>query len=115
MAVIRLNSANLNIDVICGIEESYKPTAEIKKVNKQVEELKEKTYKYLEDKFKTRDTKIIAQMVAASEDFKSKWEQFLLKEYNPELEKIIAKVEKINAKICPNYEEAIKDKSEKKE
>jgi pyruvate/oxaloacetate carboxyltransferase len=113
MALISLDSANLNIHVVCGIEESYKPTAAIKKINKQVEELKEKTYKYLEDKFKTRDTKVIAQMVAASDDFRSKWEQFLQNEYNPELEKIIEKIRKVNAKICPNYEETIGKKKEK--
>jgi hypothetical protein len=115
MALIHLDSKNLHIQVVCGIEESYKPTAEIKKLSKQVEDLKDKTYKYLEDKFKTRDTKVIAKMIAASEDFQQKWQQFLEKEYNPGVEKIIKKIEKINAKICPNYSETIGKKEEKKE
>ena len=108
MAFIRLNRDSLTVDVLVGIEESYKPTKIIKKFNKDVESLKGEVYKYLQDNFKTNDTAVINEELEKNKDKKEGWEKFLAEVYVPKYTELDARLKELNKKLCSNYEEVFK-------
>jgi hypothetical protein len=108
MALIRLDKNTLHLDVLVGIEESYEPNKAIKDLNKKVNEFKESTFKFLEDNFGTKNVEEINSILDKKEEKKEIWIKYLQEEYAPKYNEFSAKLEEINKKICPNYEEYFK-------
>lgn len=96
MAYLRLNPSNLNMDVLVGLMEEYKPSEEIKEVHEKVELLKKETQEFL-DKYWSKKTNEELQKIFKNSDGERKlWQDYLENEYNPKLKLIIEKVEGLN-------------------
>ena len=108
MALIRLDKNTLHLDVLVGVEEAYKPTKDIKKLNKDISEFKETTFKFIEDNFGTRSVETVNGILEKDEEKKNIWVKYLTEEYAPKSSNFNERLEEINKKICPNYAEFFK-------
>jgi len=77
MAFIRLDPNSLALDVLVGIEESYKPTKEIKKFSKSVLALRADIHEYLQKTFETQNAQEVNVILNKDKDKKEGWEKFL--------------------------------------
>lgn len=99
MAYIRLNSKNLNMDVLVGISESYEPSDEILAVANRTEKLKKKTSNFLKKNWKNTDVQEIFKIFKDSPEEKKKWDKYMEEKYIPELNKIVKLVGDINNRL----------------
>lgn len=113
MALLRLNSTNLNLDVLVGVSESYKPTKEIKTLVKKVDALKDETKAFLKDTFDADTIADAAKEIAGDKDKQDQWKEFLKEVYAGKFTVIVDKIEVINKKLCGNYDEFIEQLEEK--
>jgi len=111
MAVLRMDSKNLHIDVVVGTHENYRPSKKIKDVVAKANYLKANTEAYLEQNFKTLDGKEILSMLEKDVQKASEWKKYLVEVYNEELKVILKDIEDINKKLCKNYEEIKKEQA----
>jgi hypothetical protein len=113
MALLRLNSTNLNLDVLVGVSESYKPSREIKNLVKKVDALKEETKNFLKDNFDADTIAEAAKEISNDKNKQNQWKSFLKDVYAEKFTVIVDKIEVINKKLCGNYDEFIEQLEEK--
>lgn len=105
MALLRLDSNNLNLDVLVGANESYEPTSEIKKISKEIEALKDQTNDFIAKTWNGKSVNEVKEIIDTEEDDKKKWLEYMNAKYTPTLNKIQVKVVSINERICPSFKE----------
>lgn len=97
MAILRFDPRNLNLDIVVGALESYRPNKTTKEILDSVGKLKS----YTDDKIvqifgKDKNSKQILEQMKKDESKKDKWEEYLHGEYDTKLKEIIKMVEKEN-------------------
>lgn len=107
MAILRLNSTNLHLDMIVGINEKFEPKESILELNGKAVELKNKVNDFLNTTFNTANVAEINKIMNENKDLENKWKEFLSNVYKPELQSLSEEVVKINRGICNNYSEII--------
>ena len=109
MALLTINSKNLELTLKVGILEEYKPTPEIINLHGMVKELDHKTnIKIKEIVGELKDQQKAVDILAKDENKRDQWKNFLVSEYNVDLAMIIDKIRDINKSLCPDYEKFIK-------
>lgn len=93
---LRFDKKSLNVDVLVGVAEEYKPNESIIAIYDEAQQLREDTGKFLDENFSTRDQKIILEKLSADKELESKWKEFLVNEYGNRAQKIQEKVNGIN-------------------
>lgn len=109
MAVLRMNVQNLHVDVLVGVEETYKPTKEIKQFLKDVKKLKTDAKRFLEKNWKTLEAEQIENIFKHHPEEKKKWDKYMEDTYVPGYKDLNKKLHEINKKLCSNYSEIIKE------
>ena len=110
MALIKIDSKTLNMQVNVGVKEEYTPDEEILEIYNKVEDLKKKTNDTVLQLCKTEDANEAASIIDADKVVKEEWVKFLDNTYKVELLAILELVKEKNKKICPGYEAHIQDK-----
>jgi len=105
MALLILDTNTLELKVMVGVLEEYKPDREIKAINKKIVSLREETLSTLKEL--TGEDKMVEALEFLKTE-KSKNEEFtafVAGAFNNCLVEINLRIEKKNEKICPNYKE----------
>lgn len=112
MALLTIDSKTLELKLMVGVLEEYKPNKEIKDIYKLSEKLKVKTTDKIKQLFgDINDQKEIIATLNKQEEKKKEWTKFLEKEYNVDLTLILDKIRAVNRLICPDYEGFINEVS----
>ena len=99
MAYIRLNEEHLSIDMIVGVEETYKPSRRIKMLNTKIKKIKKALLDFKAEHWGDMPQEDMLTLFAKSDDEKNRWDDFMKKEYLPEMKKIIKRVEAANKEL----------------
>lgn len=91
MALIRIDERTLALNVLCGAEEKYEPSEQIKGLSARLTVLRNKLT-----------------------EFKKKEEQFMVTEVSPELKAIDAEIQVLNEATYPELKELKQKAQEKK-
>jgi len=105
MAILRLDAKSLNLSLVVGVKEEYKPLPEIIKLSENVENLKEKTNKFISENWQEKTIQELSVIFKNEPKEQEKWAKYLEDVYNPELKGLLTTIDTINDKICPNYGE----------
>ena len=104
MALLRLNTQTMNLELQVGVLEEYKPDREIKNIHKKLEAIKEDAHKKLVQL--TSDDLTMEQMkeqLAKDKETEDEWKKYLGSEFSEELKKLVRRINKKNEKICPDF------------
>ena len=93
---VRFDRNTLNVDVLVGVEESYSPVKEVIDVRKKADDLKQKTERFIEDTFKTKETKSILDQIEKDKELEATWKSYLANVYNKEVSEIEVTVNTLN-------------------
>lgn len=107
MALLRLNTNALHLDILIGTKEKFEPKESIIELDNRLQSLKSNMLSFLQDTFNTQNIKDVSVIIAKDKDLESKWIAFLDTQYKPEIEYINKKCIEINKEICLNYSEII--------
>jgi hypothetical protein len=98
---IKFDTKRLEMIVMCGPMEEYKPDRETKAIFNKMSKLKKKTQKKLEDIFGDIKISEMAKEAENDKQKKAEWAKYLDEEYNPEVKELIERINKKNEKFCP--------------
>lgn len=108
MALLYIDPNNITLNIKVGVLEDYAPDDEIKQLNKDVEDLKQKFKKNLKRIIGDHDNQQEAlKVLETDEEKRKKWSGYVNKTYFKQFNKIQDRVTEKNKKICPNFEEEI--------
>lgn len=108
MAILTIDSKNLELTLKVGILEEYTPTQEMKDIYNSTKDLKNKTdVRIKEIVGDIKDQSAAVDLLEKDAEKQEEWKKFLENEYNVVLAKIIESIRTINKKICPDYERFI--------
>lgn len=96
MALLRFDSKNLNLDILVGINETYRPTKKILNIHEKIKGLKEKLESYLEQNIGSKEPVEVLNIFQQDKSKEENWKDFLSHEYSPELNEIIKEIQVIN-------------------
>lgn len=103
MAVLRFDVRTMNIDVIVGVLETYKPSKEIKALQKSLDSFKKDYSKFLKKHFKTEDTKELIEILDKSDEKRDEFRGFMQEVVSPKIMEISKEIERLNKQLCANY------------
>jgi len=104
--LLKFDPTNLNIYVMTGPLEAYKPNKEIKQLYKEATEVKAKIDQFALNTWKTTNPKELEDIFSKEEQEREKFNTYIKEEYVPKVLAIRDKVTKIN--------ESLQKKSDKK-
>lgn len=110
MAYLSFDVNNLELTVKVGVCETYKPSKELKKLNKKCELLKAEVKDYLDKTFGTTDYSKITKILNENKEQDQKLNDFVTERVSPVIHEIYQEIVLINERICPNYEDIVKNK-----
>ena len=105
MALLKLDPKSLNLTLMVGVSEEYKPREDAIKLAEEVEALKEKTNKFISDNWQNKTVQELSKIFKKEPKQQEKWSKYLEEEYNPKLQELLTTMDTINNIICPNYGE----------
>lgn len=105
MALLKLDSKSLSLNLLVGVNEEYKPRKDIIDLSSKIDDLKTETNKFISDNWGEKSVTDLNDLFKKNEEEKKKWLNFLENVYNPKLQKLLTTIDIINKDICPNYGE----------
>jgi hypothetical protein len=93
---VRFDKKSLNVDVLVGVAEEYKPNEEIIGLYNEAQELKESINNYLDSKFATRDQAAILKVLSENKELEDEWKNFLKNDFSAKVQQIQEKIDGIN-------------------
>lgn len=108
MALLILEPKTLELKILVGVLEKYAPDKEIKNINSNLKELKDKTTNFLKDLTGFGEMDKSMEFLKGNPEKNKEFIEFVKSDFNEDLIKLTKRIESKNMKICPNY----KDKKE---